>query len=1141
MKKRLFHALTALVVWMGAICASDAQWLTQSVVVTNGWTAAYLYVDASSENILPTTPGLPITADNPVDQVWLWKTPSSTAQYITTPESPLSSSGQWLYWSRTNNQNTLSGLIPNAAYLIHSIATTNYTWKVKGKPVAPIYHWDMTGLNFIGFPTPPVNPPSFQNFLAPDAALASIVQIFEYVGGPFSTNPPNPVQVFSQYATPVTRGQAYWMSATNVYNAYFGPFNVNLPTPGGLDYGDSGGQFTLHLVNVTAAPLTVSLAVVPSETPPFGQSNIVAAPPMLLEGALNSSNLTYAYTNLPANSTPSASWTLAPAGQSGSDIAVVLGVNRFAMSSVAGSLYAGILRFTDSLGLSQIDVPVAATSANNTGLWIGSVSVTGVSYDLKSYATNSDGSLVISAVTNQLVTTNPVTLGMTTNLSVNNFSTTNQTINYYQVTNQLISTFAQEAYQPGTNGYVITTNQTINSASVFTTVIQTDVIGYYFTNNGTLLVWETTNTTNGPFAVNYPSSTNQVVVTNSIPPVPTNGTPVIATNWVFANYDLTNQLVTNGIFMAPVTNYLVNDFSVTNPVVTTNAAYDVIGTNLVTTGTNTSTAWLYLTNQSSAAAPLLANVTGGTSILTLSSSPPLVPGGTYYLGVQNPNNVPVNYAIQVNFHLITNLPPLILTPKVVPTNGGYILNWSAPSNDLFQVQWTASIPPTWQTFTNPPYVSYNTNFPASPTNAQFSFFDDGSQTGGSLPSIRFYRVITPGASNLFNGQSQTNIVGSGTTAYYAINVPPGADTATNTLLFAGAPVSLLFTTAAPVGINSGNYASSSQPTATSYATTNYPVVAFLSTTNYYPTNKPLLVTTNGPKLIVVNVVTNNNTGITSLSTYYNTNYLVISNNYTVLLGVTNLSSSTTNLMGAWNYLSTSLSTNSGFNITLAIATNSTFLIATNALVSSVSNYVVTAYNTSLDAVAAPYPLRLIIFDDSNGNCSMLQRVYYGIRQNTNIVVATTESVLDQAHLNSARRITATHLPWTTTNTPWAFTGGTLGQGGTMTTTVIEPYDDQAANPFLHTYHPDHNNLDTQSPPHELPVGSESYIIKRQIALNVMPGTVDFISLTTANSSLTGNYNETITLTGLGGASKSYLTSGSFSLKRVSTIGILTTQ
>jgi len=185
---------------------------------------------------------------------------------------------------------------------------------------------------------------------------------------------------------------------------------------------------------------------------------------------------------------------------------------------------------------------------------------------------------------------------------------------------------------------------------------------------------------------------------------------------------------------------------------------------------------------------------------------------------------------------------------------------------------------------------------------------------------------------------------------------------------------------------------------------------------------------------------------------------------------------------------------------------------------------------------------LIIFNPTNGSPSLLQRVYYGIRQATNVVVATTESVLDPGTLNVDRRITATQLPWTAANTPYPFTGGPLQQGATLTTTVTEAYDDQAANPFLHTYHPDHNNLNfNYSPPHELPQGSQSYTITRVIQLTVAPGSSDFISLTTANSSLVGYYNETITLAGLGGATKSYQTAGTFSLKQLSPIPNLTTQ
>ena len=229
-------------------------------------------------------------------------------------------------------------------------------------------------------------------------------------------------------------------------------------------------------------------------------------------------------------------------------------------------------------------------------------------------------------------------------------------------------------------------------------------------------------------------------------------------------------------------------------------------------------------------------------------------------------------------------------------------------------------------------------------------------------------------------------------------------------------------------------------------------------------------------------------------------------------------------------------------VALNITTNPLYRLVTNVLVSAVSNYVVTAYNTNLDAVVLPYPLRLIVFNSTNGTSSLLQRVYFGLSRQTNIVVATTERALNPAQLSTARRITATHLPWTATNAPYYFSGGALQQGATLTTSVTEPYDDQAANPFLHTYHPDHNNLNyTYNPPHELPAGSQSYTVTRVIRLSVVPNANDFLSLTRANTTLSGYYNETITLYGLGGAAKSYQTAGTFTLNQVSTAGTLLTQ
>ncbi|HZM04170.1 MAG TPA: hypothetical protein VFC44_14255, partial [Candidatus Saccharimonadales bacterium] len=842
--------------------------------------------------------------------------------YISTPQSPLGAGGRWVSWSMTNGQNSLAGLVGNSAYLIHSSGIGNYSWNIQGQPVPPHYAWDLTGLNLVGFSTPPANPPNFGNYFAQDPAIASIVQVFQYPGGPFSTQQPslNPAPVILFNSTPVNRGQGYWVGASNVNNVYFGPFQLNLANPAGVMYGSTGGQTTFHLVNITPNALTVSLSVVPSETPPYGQTSIVSAPPLMLEGAQNPSNLTYAYT--PINGSPT-SWTLPPYGQPGSDLAVVLGVNRFAMSGANGTLYAGILQFTDSLGFSQLNVPVSATVSDNTGLWVGKANVSQVSYDLKTYATNSSGSYVSTVVTNQVValtTNSAATLGMTTNLFIADGITSNVLTGFYTVTNQFIDAYLSNGISITSNGFDITTNLVVDLGYTTNIDITTTVTGYYFTNNGELLVWETTSTTNEFVDVATPT-TNEVIVTNQIALVPADGTPVAATNLLYFNYTVQTQIITNAIFSAPVTNVTVaSTYSVTNFLVTTNPAYNGLATNLT-------------------------------------------------------------------------------TDVSITTNAPTVTNYSATTNIVFGVLTTNSFPA--------PY---------------------------------------------------------------------------------------------------------------------------------------LYVFTNPPNLVAVSVLTNAYSVTNSIFLSYITNSLVINRIYTITNNATNLTGIATNVIFASTSTAPPTPTVAGStNISLVFTTNALVVAATNTLVSSVSNYVISAHNTSLDSVVAPYPLRLIVFNGSNGTCSLLQRVYYGLRQNTNIVVATTESVLDASHLNVARRITATHLPWASTNVPWTFAGGPLAQGGTYTTTVTEQYDDQASNPFLHTYHPDHNNLDTELTPRELPIGSESYQIDRAITLSLFANTNDFISLTSANSALSGVYNETISLHGLAGYTKTYQTAGSFSLQRISTISTLTTQ
>jgi hypothetical protein len=283
--------------------------------------------------------------------------------------------------------------------------------------------------------------------------------------------------------------------------------------------------------------------------------------------------------------------------------------------------------------------------------------------------------------------------------------------------------------------------------------------------------------------------------------------------------------------------------------------------------------------------------TNGTVVLSTNATPLLVPGSAYYLGVQNTNSFPVTYALEVDFHVLISTNTIFIS-SITATNigvtNGFRLAWFAPSNDLFQVQWTPSLAPTsWQTFTN--IISYNTNAFTSPTNTQFNFFDDGSQTGGFGPE-RFYRLILLGSvSGLTNGVPQTNSVPSGGMDWFLINVPTNADFATNRLLSATGPVNVWFNQAVPpTGTNAGDHAlltdatnGSSVLSATSVPTnivpggfywlgvqnTNGSAVTFGIEVDFH-----LLTSTNPPptNTIVISSITATNIGVTNgfLLTWY---------------------------------------------------------------------------------------------------------------------------------------------------------------------------------------------------------------------------------------------------------------------------------
>lgn len=402
--------------WVGAIifamfCAAHAQWTTQTITLKAGWNGVFLHVDPSHATLNALVAG---DVNNPIIEVWRWNPPSA-AQFVDNPAEPTAGS-EFTSWQRSDPGSRLQRLHGDTAYLVNvGTNVESYVWSVKGRPVLPRREWTISGLNLIGFPTVPSAPPLFDTFLNQAPELQSATpEIYYYRGGDLGTKNPSilPSTLFRSPAFgAVTRGQAFWMRSGTVFNRYFGPFEIVPGSTDGGHFGDSRSSSSFRLRNLTTNNLTVFLRLRASEAAPVGEVAIDAAPPLILRGTPNPINLTYGHTNLPVNS--ARSWTLAPRNKPGSEAEVVLGLNRSAISLPPNSFLAGVLSFTDSLGISHVEMPVSATVASSAGLWVGDASVTHVGHYLVDYArgtvtnyvrSTAEGEVVTTTVTNALLT-----------------------------------------------------------------------------------------------------------------------------------------------------------------------------------------------------------------------------------------------------------------------------------------------------------------------------------------------------------------------------------------------------------------------------------------------------------------------------------------------------------------------------------------------------------------------------------------------------------------------------------------------------------------------------------------------------------------------------------------------------------------
>jgi hypothetical protein len=135
----------------------------------------------------------------------------------------------------------------------------------------------------------------------------------------------------------------------------------------------------------------------------------------------------------------------------------------------------------------------------------------------------------------------------------------------------------------------------------------------------------------------------------------------------------------------------------------------------------------------------------------------------------------------------------------------------------------------------------------------------------------------------------------------------------------------------------------------------------------------------------------------------------------------------------------------------------------------VSNAATPAGNTPTE-----FPLRTILHVADNGTASLLSEVFIGKLASAphDVGLCTEESRLKADEKSSARRLVAAHMPLDRVITSGS---GSVAIGGTLVRNITIPFNDPV-NPFVHQYHPDHDNKSPRG--QSLPAGVESYDVTR---------------------------------------------------------------
>lgn len=384
MRTRFAFAKLVLLLGIGWPALCQAQWLTQQIKLTPGWNAVFLEVQPEPRSCDE------VFRNHPVQSVWKWDRRFSTVQFEIAPSLLLPENPDWLMWLPSSNPraflNRLFELQGCQSYLVQVASNAApFTLALKGRVLLPRLEWYPHGLNLVGFPVNPRNPPTFTEFFKftpeVDVSLGYANELYridstgrgQRIVQPARERPQPGVAYWVGCARPVKR-----MSAVQI-----------TPVGGAVDFGSllSWQEVSIRNIHPSAA-LTIRVQERDSESAPLtGGFPELAGPVPLSFFSKNASN-EWVWAEFPTNGLAQ---TLAPQ----EEWIVHLGVRRrdfapYMSQGTNGCAYESILEITDTAESLRIRVPVLAQSAGvrsisaataveahteKEGLWVGQVTV----------------------------------------------------------------------------------------------------------------------------------------------------------------------------------------------------------------------------------------------------------------------------------------------------------------------------------------------------------------------------------------------------------------------------------------------------------------------------------------------------------------------------------------------------------------------------------------------------------------------------------------------------------------------------------------------------------------------------------------------------------------------------------------------